>query len=299
MQKARRNTSIALSAAMATLALLAVLLVPAGCDKPYHDPPGPTPINIHTEAIDMTVSVIDVGQGDSILIMSEGETLLVDAGENGAEVVSYLEKQKIAEIDYLVATHADRDHIGGMVEVLNKFDVEHDVIAPELASGTETYKDFAAAVNREPGVSLTTPAVGTSYELGDATIVVIANGTGEIKTNESSIVLKVICGGKSILLTGDIPASVERKLIASGQPLDSDVLKVAHHGSNGSSTTAFLAAVSPEIAVISVGATNSYGHPRQEVLDRLKEAQATVYRTDEGGTVRLLFSDGAITQKAA
>jgi competence protein ComEC len=256
----------------------------------------------HTEAIDMEVSVIDVGQGDAILIMSEGQSLLIDAGTrySGDEVVAYLREQRVDAIDYIVATHGDADHIGGMAEVLKAFDVEHDIIAPELPGDSKTYDGFVAAVKSEPGVSLITPSVGSTFQLGDATVEVVANGDGEKSTNDSSIVLKVICGGKSVLLTGDIPEQVELKLVASNAPLDSDLLKVGHHGSKYSSSVAFLDAVSPSYAVISYGATNTYGHPAPEAIERLKATGAMLFNTVDNGTVVFLFSDGVIThQKAA
>jgi competence protein ComEC len=263
------------------------------------EPSAPPVGTVHTEALDMVVSVINVGQGDSILIMSEGEALLVDAGtaESGAEVVAYLESCGITDIDYLVATHPDADHIGGMAAVLTEFDVEHDIIAPEKTSTTNTYKKFVQAVDLEPGVSLTTPAVGTTYVMGDATIEVIANGYGATDTNDASIILKVTCDGKSILLTGDASSKVEAALIADGADLDSDVLKVGHHGSRTSTSTEFLDAVTPDFAVISSG--GKYGHPHQETLDRLAANNAKVYRTDTQGTVVFLFSDGTIEAKAA
>jgi beta-lactamase superfamily II metal-dependent hydrolase len=261
-------------------------------------PPEPVdPTAVHTEALDMTVSVIDVGQGDSILIQSEGEALLVDAGRGGKNdaVVAYCQARGVDEIDYLVATHPDADHIGGMAGVLDAFDVAHNIITPTATSTSQAYRGFVAAVENEPGVTFTTPAVGARYVLGDATIEVLSNGDGQKNTNDASIVLKVICGGKSVLLTGDASMVVESRLIASDAPLDSDVLKVAHHGSRNSTGDAFIEAVSPEYAVISVGATNGYGHPHVEVVDRLSAFGARICYTDASGTIEFLFSDGEIT----
>jgi competence protein ComEC len=245
--------------------------------------------------------VIDVGQGDSILIISEGKAMLVDAGVRSAgdEVVAYLQSQGVDSLDYLAATHPDADHIGGMAEVLAAYDVEHDIIAPSLTSDTATYRGLAEAVAAEPNAGFDTPDVGESFKLGDATVECLANGEGEADTNDASIVLKVVCAGASVLLTGDISADVERRLVKDGLPLDSDVLKVAHHGSHNSSDEVFLRAVSPEYAVISAGANNRYGHPRAETLERLSAAGAVIYRTDIDGTVVFLFSDGVITPSKA
>jgi beta-lactamase superfamily II metal-dependent hydrolase len=301
--RSRKTVSVAVAIlALALVATLAALIVSRLAPEP--DPPAPpSPIDtsIDTPALDMVVSVIDVGQGDSILITSEGQAMLVDAGDkdSGDEVVAYLEGMGIDELDYLVATHPDADHIGGMAEVLAAYDVANDVIAPDATSDTATYEGFAEAVADEPGVGFARPDVGESFTLGDATIEVIANGEEATDTNDASIVLRIVCGDRSVLLTGDISASVERRLVEDGLPLDSDVLKVAHHGSHNSSDEAFLRAVSPKYAVISAGANNSYGHPRAETLERLSAAGAVIYRTDIHGTVVFSFSDGKITAKAA
>ena len=300
MSRLRKNTGTIAGVAVRLSLLIALLIALAGCATSSPTQPEPTPPNKHTEAIDMSVSFIDVGQGDAILITSEGKSLLVDAGKKGSgdEVVAYLQDQGVEKIGYLVATHPDADHIGGMVEVLDAFAVGHAVISPKSTSKTQTYQEFAAAVEREPGVGFTTPDVGSTFQLGDATVEVLANGNGEVDTNAASIVLKATCGAKSALLTGDIPVRVELELLLRAAPLDSDLLKVAHHGSHKSSDTAFLAAVSPEYAVISVG-KNSYGHPRPEALERLVASGAVIYRTDLIGTVEFLFSDGKITPAKA
>jgi beta-lactamase superfamily II metal-dependent hydrolase len=299
-----KSSKTSLAAVILTLALIIVLivLIVLIAPKPSSEPdPSAPPSPIGTSALDMAVSVIDVGQGDSTLVVSEGQAMLVDAGDrnSGDEVLAYLRSQDIDGLDYLVATHPDADHIGGMAEVLGAYDVKHDVIAPSTTSDTATYKGFAAAVASEPGVGFAEPDVGLIFKLGDVTVEVIANGEGATNTNDASIVLKVICGGKSVLLTGDISASAEQRLVEGGAPLDSDVLKVAHHGSHNSSDAAFLQAVNPEYAVISAGANNRYGHPRPEALERLAATGAVIYRTDIHGTVVFLFSDGSITAKAA
>jgi beta-lactamase superfamily II metal-dependent hydrolase len=263
-------------------------------------PPKPTLAGAHTEAIDMVVSVIDVGQGDAVLIQSEGRVMLVDAGDTyaGDEVVAYLKESGISKIDLLVATHPDADHIGGIPKVLDAFDAG-SVIAPQLVRATGAYERFMEAVRNEPDAKLATPKVGDTYGIGDAVVEVIANGTDAKNSNDASLVLRLTCGGASALLTGDISQSVERRLVEQGAPLDSDVLKVAHHGSRSSSDEGFLEAVGPDFAVISCGAENSYGHPHPEAVERLSKTGARIYQTDRDGTVTFLFSDGTITAKAA
>ena len=187
----------------------------------------------HTDTLDMNVSVIYVGQAEAILIESEGHVMLVDAGlpESGETVVQYLRSHGIVEIDYLVATHPHIDHIGGMPAVLAAFDVENNVLAPDRSHDTATYSRFVRAVQAEPGVSMEKPPVGQSYQLGDAVFEVLSNGDGADLMNDASIDIKVYCGSKTLLLTGDIEAAAERSLVFSGRSLKSDVLKVPHHGS--------------------------------------------------------------------
>lgn len=256
----------------------------------------PMPANAST-AIDMEMDVIDVGQGDSILIQSEGETLLVDAGKDTAadSVVSYLESKGIDTIDVAVATHMDEDHIGAMDEVFQAFDVKKAYYSP-YTSDTVATREYMDAVIAEHCVKQGNLVDNETWKIGDATVEVITDGRGANNTNDSSIVLKVTCGGKSALLTGDISSSgMEQTLIDEGADLDCDVLKVAHHGSSSSTSNAFLNKATPDIAVISVG-PNSYGHPDTSLMERLSNvAGLKTYRTDQAGTIKLNFNNGSIS----
>jgi beta-lactamase superfamily II metal-dependent hydrolase len=258
----------------------------------------------HTVVKDMAVSVIDVGQGSATLIASEGKTLLVDAGKAKKDnaVINYLEHNNIKTIDYLVATHPDADHIGGMAAIYDNFQV-NNTIYPIPPNSTKTYKTFIAKAKAEPNSKMGHPKTGGTYKLGDATITVIYDGNDpkysskskSYDTNRASIVLRVVCGKKSILLTGDYPGDMESNLIGNQKkrPIKSDVLQVAHHGSKYSTTTDFIKAVRPSIAIISVG-KNSYGHPDAGVLKRLGSISAKIYRTDKNGTIVLLFESSKI-----
>jgi competence protein ComEC len=255
----------------------------------FQPTPTITPIPSPTPPLALTVHFIDVGQGDAILIDSGDTDILVDGGRTSASVLAYLQGQGIADIDLLVATHPDADHIGGLTDVLAQYQVNEIWVNGDTAT-SQTYQDFAAAVTAE-GATVREPTRGYFTQMDGLSIDVLnptSQRTGD--SNEDSVVFRLVCGEVSVLLTGDATSDSEASMLAAGLTLDSDVLKVAHHGSRYSTSTPFLAAVTPEDAVISVGAGNTYGHPHQETLDRLAAHGVTVYRTDEDGTV-VLTSD--------
>ena len=243
------------------------------------------------QAGSLTIHFIDVGQGDAILLEADGTTILVDGGYASATVEDYLQAQDIQDIDLMVATHPHADHIEGLTEVLALYDV-HEIWTNGQTRDNQFYQDFAAAVAAE-GATVREVTRTYSAQMGGLDIDVLHPATplsGDL--NEDSVVLQVGCGEVDLLLTGDATADSEASMHAAGQLSDVDVLKVGHHGSNTSTSTAFLSAITPQDAVISVGTGNPYGHPHQETLDRLAAAGVTVYRTDLDGTV-ILNSDCA------
>ncbi len=168
--------------------------------------------------------------------------------------------------------------------IINSFKVGK-IFFPKQTSTTNTFKDFVSAVKNK-GLKLTAPTVGSTFNIGDATVTILApNGTGYEDPNDYSIVVKVVFGNTSFLLTGDAEAESESQMLSKGLDLSATVLKVGHHGSKSSTGQSFLDKVNPKYAVISVGKGNSYGHPTQEVMNRLKAKSIPVYRTDENGTV--------------
>ncbi len=237
----------------------------------------------------LTMHFIDVGQGDAILIDKGDTDILVDGGPSSTNVLAYLQGQDIADIDLLVATHPHADHIGGLPDVLAQYQVSEIWVDGDTAT-SQTYQKFAAAVASE-GATVHKVARGYTTQMNGLDIAVL-NPTSQLTDdpNEDSVVLRLTCGEVSVLLAGDATSDSEASMLAAGLALDSDVLKVGHHGSSTSTSAAFLAAVTPKDAVISVGAGNTYGHPHQETLDRLTAAGATVHRTDQDGTV-VLTSD--------
>jgi competence protein ComEC len=235
---------------------------------------------------ELRVSFIDVGQADSILLQQGNEFMLIDAGNNGdiQTVKDYLTSQGVKELQYFIGTHKDEDHIGGADGVINSFKVGK-VYFPKQVATTQTYKDFVTAVKNK-GMSLTVPKVGEQFKLGEAAVTVLAPNSSEYEdSNDYSIVVKVAFGSTTFLLTGDAEARSEKELVATGKDLSATLLKVGHHGSLTSTSQAFLDKVNPKYAVISAGTGNKYGHPAQEIMDKLKAKGIKVFRTDEQKTI--------------
>ena len=239
---------------------------------------------------ELRVSFIDVGQGDSEFIeLPNGETLLIDAGTNetGADVVNYIESLGYSSIDYVVGTHPHEDHIGGLDDVIRTFDVE-SVYMPKVTADTKTFEDVLDAVD-EKGLTINTAKAGVTLVDGDGlSVKMLAPVLDEYdNTNDYSAVIKVVYGDTSFLFTGDAEQYAEDLITGD---VDSDVLKVGHHGSSTSTGEAFLERVSPSYAVISCGLGNSYGHPHTETIEKL--GGIPVFRTDEMGTI-VATSDGS------
>jgi len=266
------------------------------CGKTEGDTlPGPLPDDSGNTSggFDKTlyVNYIDVGQGDSIFLKVGDCDILIDGGKSGSAstVVNYLKGKGVDDIELMINSHPDNDHYGGLPTVLNNFKVEELWISP-FAKTTSTYTSFKNTASSK-GLTAKTPSVGTTYTYENLKLTVIYNGSDASNSNDSSIVVKVEYGDFNFLFTGDISSTVENKLLS--KDIQCDVLKVAHHGSAGSSSSAFLSATGAKYGVISVGAGNSYGHPTSAALGRLSSAGISVYRTDQDGTV--VFSTNGTT----
>lgn len=238
------------------------------------------------------VHYIDVGQADSILIQQGDHNMLIDAGNNADSnlVLNYLKNQGVKKLDYVIGTHPHEDHIGGLDVVVKNFNTDK-IFLPKVTSNTVTFKDLAAAIKNK-GLKITTPEVGTSYNLGEATWTILApNATSYDEINNYSIVIRLQYGNNSFMFTGDAESISENEILQKQLNLKADVLKIGHHGSSSSTSNSFLNKVNPKYAIISVGKNNDYGHPHKPTMERLKSKGITVYRTDECGNI-IATSDG-------
>lgn len=215
---------------------------------------------------------IDVGQGDAALIACDGHYMLIDAGNNdkGTTVQSYLMSQGVEKLDYVIGTHPDADHIGGLDVVIYKFDCD-TIIMPNVANDTRTYDDVVQAM-KSKGYRLLIPAVGETYTLGGATFTIVApNADYGNDMNDWSVGVLVQNGNNRFLFTGDAEEKAEEDILNNGIDISADVYAAAHHGSKTATSQAFLDKVSPAYVVISAGEGNKYGHPHAEVLNRLRQ----------------------------
>ncbi len=274
------------------LSLLLCLLLLTGCALPQ-----PAPTQATTAPADgetLTVHFIDVGQADCALLECGGEYLLIDGGkrEDGSLVVTYLEEQGVEELTAVVCTHAHEDHVGGLPSVLAVYPTAA-VYAPTRTYSSNVFDDFLYYTDQQ-GLTVTIPEPGDTIALGGTVLTVLGPVTSYAETNDTSIILKAEFGTTSFLFTGDMEVAAENDMLdywGSQADWNVDVLKVGHHGSNTSTGYRFLNEVMPTYGVISVGADNTYGHPHDEPMSRLRDAGVTLLRTDEMGTVWAV-SDG-------
>ena len=250
----------------------------------------------------LKMHVIDVGQGDSVLIQCGESNVLIDCGENGMgkTVLDYLRRAGVSHLDWIIGTHPHSDHIGGMDTVIKSKDLSIDhVMMPqttkEMTPTTMTYTEVLTAIKKK-NLKITRPVPGTEYDLDGMTMLVLspAKSARYEDLNDYSIVLKFTYKNVSILTGGDASKNVEQQIISRDYDLSADIYKVSHHGGRDGNSQAFLDEINPKYAAISVGADNKYGHPKSEILKRLNKMNCEVYRTDLDGDI-IFESDGKNT----
>lgn len=241
---------------------------------------------------DLRIIFLDVGQGDAILVSKGNYQMLIDGGRDGKLLLGKLGKYIPfwdRNIEVVLATHPDQDHIAGLIDALQKYNVK-SVIKTEDKSESQTYKKFEEEINNEKSENIDAKK-GVNIEFPDDAVVEIIYPlfeTGDMadnKSNDGSVVMKINYGENNFLLTGDLPKTKETEVVNSGIDIGSKFLKIAHHGSKYSTSLEFLEKVNPKDTVISVGKDNSYGHPNEEVTNLLKEKRINILRTDEIGDI--------------
>lgn len=248
--------------------------------------------NANTQQLE--VHHINVGQGEYIYIeLPDGSDVLIDAGKSnyGSTVVNYLkEQEKNIDIEYLIATHPDADHIGGMSEVFKQLNVKNFIYPTDAPHDTKTWQNVLSLADSE-GCTIKDSTPGTTFNIGGATMKFIQPSVDYRDNNDDSVVTYLEYKDVNFMFTGDIEAEAEKDMVAQNLVIDVDFMSVPHHGSKGSSTEAFLAKAKPEYAIVSVGADNSYGHPSADALNRYNAIGSKVYRTDQLGDI-VIKTDG-------
>lgn len=237
----------------------------------------------------LKVYYIDVGQADAIMIENENEFMVIDGGNNndGPLLVKYYQSLGITDFKYVIGTHPHEDHIGGLDDIIDNFNVG-TIYIPDAITTTQTFEDLLDAIERK-NMTYEVPNIDNTFTLGDATLKIIYTGTNTTDLNNTSIVLKMTYGKDTFLFTGDATDTTEKKIL--NKDIEAEVLKVGHHGSKYSSTTEFLKKVNPKYAIISVGKNNNYGHPAINTISKLNKLNIETHRTDEEGTI-IIESNG-------
>ena len=223
----------------------------------------------------------DVGQADSMLIVNNGKTMLIDAGNNedGDMLVKYIQTLGISKLDYVVGTHPHEDHIGGLDNVIKAFDIG-TIYMPKVQTNTKTFEEVIDAISAK-NLKVSTPKIGDKFEVGKAQCEVMSIGDDKSNLNTTSIVIRMCYNDVSYLFTGDMETVNES---ARSWP-QTDILKVAHHGSRTSSSEKFLKQIMPKIGIIQVGTDNSYSHPHDVIIKRLEKLGVEIYRNDQKQTI--------------
>lgn len=302
---ARRSPLVAVIAVIAVLAAFAVWYF-AGCNPGDNVNATTAPPKIVNGTVE--VHMIDVGQGDAILVRTDAGDMLIDTGDRTSDsknnLKKYLSDRNITELEWLVLTHPDADHIGGAVEVFNACRVKR-VLLSDRTNSSATYNNTIEAIiesdaevfivetddslDTDESVTATIWRAGQTFSLGEADFKIFGPVKNPTNNNNASVVMRMTFGSSSILFTGDMEDEANNEIAdvvsAYGDELRSDILKAGHHGSRNANNEALIAAVDPKIALISCGEGNSYGHPHKETLSLFQKYGVEIHRTDLEGNI--------------
>ena len=289
----KRKTS-ALALIIGLICLLAFVFVISNKDS------GILKTSSDFDALQDFVRVIDVGQGDSALIYSNGYSALIDTGtsDSASDVCKVLKECGIEEIDVLLITHLHADHTGGVSKIAEFFEIKN-VILPEISIESEGLTSAELIINKvtESGGGVFNAKPGMNFRIGEFEITVLAAYGNMPDENNRSIMTMAKIGDKKFMFTGDAESKAEKALLKEGLNLKCDVFMAGHHGSSTSNTDELLSAMKPKYAVISAGENNMYGHPHREVLAAFEHIGAKIYRTDYNGDITFYINDGKINPK--
>ena len=267
-------------------AIISLLLIISACSF------SAAPVPAAGDDSGFTAYFIDVGQADSTLIVCDGAAMLIDGG-NAADsdlIYTFLRNHGVMHLDYIIATHAHEDHVGGLAGALN-FATAGMALCPVTEYDTRAFNSFAKYLD-DQGVSIAIPDHGDSFMLGSAKVSVLGPVKPTGGHNDMSLVIRIVYGNTSFLFTGDAERAAEQDILEAGYDVSATVYHVGHHGSDTSTTYPFLREIMPQYAIISCGKNNPYGHPHENTLSRLHDADVLVYRTDMQGTITCV-SDGS------
>ena len=248
---------------------------------------------------EFVVHMIDVGQADCFLIIQNGQTALVDCGtrSTGKDAVEYIKKLGITTLNYVIGTHPHDDHMGGMYDIITNFEVG-TVIMPDSRDAEITANWYIKLMEelKTGDYNVEYPKQGDIYNLEDVVMKVLSAETDVSgNTNNYSIVMKVSFGEMDMIMTGDAETEIEEQILESGVDIDAEILKVGHHGSDTSTSQEFLDAITPDYGLISCKTGNKHEHPIKSTMEKLKECNVEVYRTDECGSVIMTITTDSIT----
>lgn len=290
-----------------SLILLTVMTVFTACEKKNNEAgsgitaaplqtelptPEPSPEPTEEPKKGFELHFIDVGMGDAMLLICDGEAMIIDSGNvgYGPIVVDYARSCGVDSLKYLLVTHGHADHVGGMPEIIDAFPFE-TMFLFDVPCSEEPYKKMLSIID-ERKIETVRPEVGSKYNLGSGYFTILTpSKEDKSNLNNNSIGIKFVYGERSFLLLGDIQSGVENQLLKSGEDLKADVWKANHHGSNAGCTKKFIEAVQPQYIVIMVGKNNKYGYPDASNVSRMKKNCEALLRTDENGSV-VFTSDG-------